>query len=30
VNEPLRCSTGRHEEGDQVFWVRRHDEYEDA
>jgi predicted dithiol-disulfide oxidoreductase (DUF899 family) len=25
-----RTPMGRHEEDDQVFWVRRHDEYEDA
>lgn len=25
-----RTPMGRHEEGEQVFWVRRHDEYDDA
>jgi predicted dithiol-disulfide oxidoreductase (DUF899 family) len=25
-----RTPQGRHEEGEQVFWLRRHDEYEDA
>ena len=25
-----RTPIGRNEEGDQVFWVRRHDEYDDG
>jgi predicted dithiol-disulfide oxidoreductase (DUF899 family) len=25
-----RTPIGRNEEGEQVFWLRRHDEYEDA
>ena len=25
-----RAPIGRNEEGEQVFWLRRHDEYEDA
>jgi predicted dithiol-disulfide oxidoreductase (DUF899 family) len=25
-----RAPIGRNEEGEQVFWLRRHDEYDDA